>query len=190
MRSLIEKAKAWSADVTVRGLVPWVLLLIVLIALNQRYTIVQSNFTKTVQGLETRQLYLRDRMSEICVGDMVHYRSAERKSKYFKKVMGGAGTVLTLTETGYRIGETDHLMKPEWLTTAREQMGERADLTVPDGHVLFVNPEHKPGDDYNGWAFESAPRANITDRLTHVLFSRNFSRIGDPVGTADPDCQR
>ena len=190
MQSLSEKIQAWSADDTVRGLVPWAAVLLALFVVTQRYTIVQSSFTETVEGLETRELYLRDRASEICVGDMVRYRSAERRSKYFKKVMADAGAVFSLTNTGFRIGETDHLMPPDWLAKAREQMGERPALTVPDGDVLFVNPEFESNIDYSNWAFETAPRDNITDRVSYVLFSRDFSRIGDKVGTAVPDCSR
>jgi len=190
MTSLIDKAKELHTDVTIRGLAPWFMLFGVLFLLNNRYDYVRTSLTDTVEGFETRTMYLRQVGTDFCVGDMVHFRSAHRRSKYFKKVAAEAGAVLKLTDTGYLIGETTVPMDAKWLAKADEELGESTELTVPAGQVLFVNPEFEADGEYNNWAIETVPRKNITDRVSHILFSRDLSRIGEKVGTADPDCIR
>ena len=190
MDSLLVKLKEWSSDDTVRGLAPWLLLILLMIAFNQRYDYVRTDLVKTVDGFEPRKLYLQQVGSGFCVGDMVQFRSVERSSKYFKKVMADSGAILTLTDNGYRIDETDYPMSAEWLAKAREEMGERTSITVPANQVLFVNPEFATDKKYDFWAFETVPRENVRDWVSHVLFSRDFSRIGEKVGTADATCIR
>ena len=190
MISPLQKIKEWATDDAARGLASWVILIAVLVLINQRYDFVRTSVAKTVEGLETRELYLRQIGSGFCVGDIVRFRSAERRSSYFRKVMAEAGSVLTLTESGYRIDKTDAPMETEWTGKARAEMGDAGDLTVADGHILFVNADFDATKDYNNWAFETVPRESVTDWVSHVLFSRDFSRIGDKVGTAVPDCSR
>ena len=190
MTSLTEKAKNWRTNETIRGLVPYLLFFVVLFLLNQRFDYVRTNLTKTADGLETRTMYLRQVGADFCVGDMVRFRSANRRSGIYSEVIAAEGSVFSLTDTGYQIDEKTKTMTAEWLVKARLEMGENETLTVPAGYVLFTNSEFETTRKSKFWAFEVVPRENVTDRVSHILFSRDLSRIGDKVGKADPTCRR
>jgi hypothetical protein len=195
MSTLIEKAKALGNDETLRGLAPSLLFVFALILLNQRYDYIRTSLTKTVEGFETQTMYLRQIGADFCIGDMVKFRSVERRArfssfKYYRKVIAGGDTVLTLTGTGYRIGDTDFPMSADWSVKARKTNDGQTELTVPPDYFLFVNPDFKAGDKYNDWALETVPRDNVIERVSHIMLSRDFSRIGEKVGTTDPTCVR
>lgn len=190
MTSAIGKIKVWSSDQTVRGLVPYLALVLVLFLINQRYDYQRTGLDDTIDGLEPRTLYLRKVGAEFCAGDIVTFRSAERKQKYYRKVIAGSGSIFSLTDNGYQINEATQPMGLTWLVKARLEMGDRDSIEIPSGHVLFVNTEFATKSQTNFWAFETVPRENVTERFSHILFSRDFSRIGERVGTDSPDCIR
>lgn len=188
--SLAEKITGWRTDDTIRGMTPWIIIVMALIIFLQFFTYLRTDLEKTVEGLEPRTMYLQQRRSGFCAGDMVYYRSSNRSSKHYKTVIAESGAIFSLDAAGYQIDGVAVPMPVEWRAMAELEMGERGPLTVPEGHILFVNPEFEAQKKYNFWAFETVPRGKVTDRVSHILFSSDLSRIGERVGTASPNCVR
>jgi len=188
--SFFDKIGEWRNDETVRGIAPWVLSILALIIFLQNFTYLRTSLDETVEGLESRTMYVQNKRSGFCVGDMVHFRSSARSSKYFRTVAAESGAVFSLDAAGYQIDGVTVPMPVEWRAKAELEMNEQESLTVPEGHILFVNPEFEAEKAYNFWAFDTVPRSRVTDRISHILFSRDLSRIGEPVGTASPNCVR
>jgi len=188
--SFSDKIKMWRTDDTVRGIAPWMLGILILTIFLQHFTYLRTNLEETVEGLETRTLYLQQKRSGFCVGDTVRFRSLARPSLYFKTIVAESNAVFSLDDLGYQIDGRTVPMPVEWRAMAELEMGGRETMTVPEGHVLFVNPEFDPEEKYDFWAFETVPRSKVRDRISHILFSRDLSRIGEPVGSASPDCIR
>ncbi len=190
MTSLTEKAKNWRTNDTIRGLAPYLLFFVALFLLGQRFDYVRTNLTKTADGLETRTMYLRQVGADFCVGDMVRFLSVNRRSGTYSEVIAEEGSVFSLTDTGYRVDQKTKTMTAEWLVKAGLEMGENETLTIPLEYVLFINSEFETTRKSKFWAFEIVHRENVKDHVSHILFSRDLSRIGEKVGKADPNCPR
>jgi len=157
MGTFSEKLTAWWANDTARGIAPWIVGLAAFYLITSQVTYLRTKMDVTVTGLETGTIYLRQKKSGFCVGDI-----------------DGAAVAMPV----------------EWRAMAQVEMADREVLTVPEGHVLFINPDFDAEKRYNFWAFETVPQSKIRSRVSHILLSRDLSRIGEQVGSASPDCIR
>lgn len=176
---------------TVFGLAPTLLVLLGVVLLQQRFAYLRTSFAATVSGLETGTMYLRQRGYTACLGDVVHFTSPARSSRYYTVVAADAGAVFAIGESGYSVDGAFQVMSAEWREKAMREAVNGATLTVPPNHILVVNRQFDPAKPYTNWAFEVVPRTEIVDTVTHILFSRDLSRIGERIASAqDGGCQR
>jgi len=190
MGTFSEKLTAWWANDTARGIAPWIIGLAAFYLITSQVTYLRTKMDATVTGLETGTIYLRQKKSGFCVGDIMQFRSLARSSSYFRTVVADSGATFGLDDTGYQIDGAAVAMPVEWRAMAQVEMADREVLTVPEGHVLFINPDFDAEKRYNFWAFETVPQSKIRSRVSHILLSRDLSRIGEQVGSASPDCIR
>lgn len=147
-----------------------------------------TNFEQTIEGLETRSIYARQDASAYCAGDVVEFHETESTRIFFRNVSAVGGQVFSLTMQGYAIDDAASAADENWLAAAQVRFGDRSVIKVPENHYLIINSEF--GRDYrsNEWAFDVVPLANIRKRVTHILVSRDLSRIGSRVGPDPADC--
>ncbi|WP_299477377.1 hypothetical protein [uncultured Roseibium sp.] len=170
------------------GVIPWLILLAVLAALQHVFNPLPTSFARTIEGLETKTIYARQAAWTVCVGDMVTFSGTEPKRNFIRKVSATEGQAFSLGINGYAIDERTFVAKEDWLVAARAQFGDKALIKVPENHYLIVNSEFGRNLRSNDWAFDVVPRANIHNRVTYVLVSRYFSRIGSRLEPASADC--
>nr|WP_319384896.1 hypothetical protein [uncultured Roseibium sp.] len=171
------------------GVAPWLFFLAACAALNYWIDPLYTSFDRTVDGLKTKTIYARQSGGAVCAGEMVMFRGTVERGRFIRKVNAGGGEVFSLTPQGYMIGELEAGADESWLKAAHEQFGDTPSLVVPEDHFLILNSEFGRDLRNNAWAFDVVPQANIRNRVTYVLFSRDVSSIGSRVGPDPAGCQ-
>jgi len=173
---------------TMKGLAPWIILFIIIFSIERHYSYVLTSIDKTVSDFETGTMYLMKFSNKACPGKIVQFRSLERKRSYYRTIRARDGQVFKLTENGYQIDDEKFEMNEDWRTYAKSDLVLKSEVTIKDGHYLFINSEFDTSTKYNKWPFEIVPQDQVKKVVTHILFSRDFSRIGELVSSKNIDC--
>ena len=190
MTSLIARIRAFLADDTVRGIAPYVLGIAALVALGWNYGYARTGAIVGTPGLEPHTVYLSRTVDNICAGDAVRYRRPGRLTgSRYGRVEAEAGATVAVEEAGFRVNDIFWALN-EILVEASRLSAEKGtepvrEREVPEGHVLVVRRFGETAEGAPAWMFEMMPRENIRSRITHVLFSRDLSRIGEQVAGGD-----
>ena len=174
------------------GVAPLVLTLIAIFLVQRHYGYVRTSIDKTVASLQTGTMYLLDRTAPPCAGDAILFASEKMKGRmYYRRISGVTGVQFNLSELGYELEGKSVTMHTAWREKAAQEARELTGaVRVPDGHVLIVNDDYDAKSAYNNWAFEILPRKFIRAMVTHILFSRQPSQIGERVAISSQDCAR
>ena len=176
---------------TLIGLLPSLLVIIAVVLVQFRYDYVRSGTRSASPGLETAKIYLQDMRRTPCVGDVVRFRSGERRFLYFRPVFGVTGDQFKILKNGYTINGKLTETGESWVSLARKQVsGATEAMTVPAGKWLVINQAYKADRETNNWAYEFVPTKNIKSTLTHILVARDLTRIGEPITKGSDRCIR
>lgn len=193
MNFIIKRLRILFNYDTMKGLAPWIILFIITFSIERHYSYVLTSIDKTVSNLETGTMYLMKISNKGCPSQIVKFRSHERKISYYRTIRARGGQVFKLTENGYQIDDKKFEMDMDWQTTAKTELGLKSEITIKDSHYLFINSDFDTSNKYktskyNKWAFDIVSRDQVQAVVTHILFSRDFSRIGELVGPKNSDC--
>ncbi|MCV0429040.1 MAG: hypothetical protein K5905_26595 [Roseibium sp.] len=173
---------------TIIGVSPWAIFIAASAMFQYLVNPLYTSFDRTIDGLETKTIYARQTGGKICVGDMVTFRAADTGTRYIRRIAAGEGQLFSVSPQGYLIDDVAFLADAKWLEVARKQLGNERSIVLPKDHYLIVNSEF--GWDRVGgeWAYAVVSSANILNRVTYVLVSRDLSRIGDRLNSDGSGC--
>ncbi|SFT76880.1 hypothetical protein SAMN05444141_103260 [Pseudovibrio denitrificans] len=180
-----EKDSGFFLRENLLGITPWIAFFGALMLLGRFYDTLPTSFDKTLTGLEPRSVYLQMKGNNACVGDVVFFRSLEKKAFYVRQVSASSGDIFHITPTSYAINEQSFTHSPKWQEAALKQSNGKTDITIPEEHYLIVNRDFGADWAKNDWAYEIIPQAQIRKRVTHIIFTPNLSRVGEKISN---DC--
>lgn len=190
MRDLLTKLQKIMHDDAVRGIAPWAALIAGAIVLQVYFSYWRVPLNANLAGLEPNTMYLINKRSALCVGDIGRFRDSERRVTLHRRVAAKGGQRFSLNQSGYRIDRKEFDADKTWISAAKTVLGERGERSIPSGAFLFINDAFDPASKVNNWPFQIIEARKTKGRISHTLFSRDLSKIGQPIGNADPACVR
>lgn len=174
---------------TIRGLLPTFIFLATAFAISLKYDYLRTSIDKTVTGLLPATIYLLQHDSKACADDVVEYSSKRPGARsYIRRIAATSGALFSFTEAGYALDGKPFAMQQGWREKALGESKDQGTLDIPLGSVLIVNTEFDPQRPYTNWAFEILPRTQIKSVVTHILVSRDVSKLGERIAAAPGSC--
>jgi len=170
---------------TTLGVGLWLLVFLAFALFRFQYDHFTTSFDKTIAGLEVRTIYLEKITSEACVGDIVNYHSPSLERRYIREIGASAGSFFQITSSGYSVDGTAVEMNEDWVKAAKQIVGNQEGITIASGQSLIINSEFDSPANHNSWPFEVIENQQISAKVTHILFSRDFFKIGNRVGNVE-----
>lgn len=150
---------------------------------------------ETVKGFEKNTLYtlfnpakrrIRQLLPYVCSGDVIKFRSRANRRKFFRVVTGSEGNTFKLTENGYQINGKRTDKSSTWLEQAKSEWEVNPVFKpIGENEFLVVNTEFGKDLKYNDWAYEIVRFSDIKFVAENIIFSRDFSKIGERVKVDD-----
>jgi hypothetical protein len=174
---------------TLLGVAPVVIVLAGVFALQRVYGYVITSIDDPVAGLDANTMYVIKYDLPPCAGDAARFRRADAGSKlYIRRIVAGPGATFAVTDDGYAVNGKAVAMDAAWRAKAAAEAGAASSLVIPADHVLVVNTEFSARSKSENWAYEVRPRDSFVATVTRVLFSRDVTRIGEPVNERADGC--
>jgi len=172
------------------GITPMLLIFAGISLANWNYDYVRTSIDKTVAGLKPATIYLLNRRHSPCVGEVIWYKSKKVVGYgYYRTVAAQTGAVFDISEAGYLLNGKLNEMEKTWVNKATsEAKNQNGAISIPEGHLLIINTEFDPKSERRNWGYEVLPSSQIYATVTHVLFSRDLSRIGTRVSRNADEC--
>jgi len=176
---MTERATTIWKSRTFKGLVPWVVVFLALFAIERYldYRIVYKG--RDLAGLADNTLYLYATTPELCENQAVYAKLNKRR--LLVPIGAVADQTVSATANELSVDGTAVDLGDGWKAVAISEIAENNIGTIPRGHVLLINTGFQAGHETRGWGVALVPEADVGASLSHVLFSRDFSRIGQPA---------
>ncbi len=164
---------------TFKGFLPWALLFLALFMVQKTLDYRMVRAGRDLAGLEDNTLYAYSTSPALCVNEAVY---AKHETRRLLVTIGSvAGQSIGATEQRQLIDLHAEKLGQAWEIAARKEMAALNFNVIPEGQVLLVNTEFEAENEWHGWAVAVVPDTDILASLSHVLFSRDLGRIGQPA---------